>query len=57
MDYYRSFQADKVVRNASLSATMTFIIGKANLETLSKDKNPDRYRLFFNEKYLDVSKK
>jgi hypothetical protein len=31
---------------------MTFIIGKKNLETLGKDKNPERYRLFFNGKYL-----
>jgi tetratricopeptide (TPR) repeat protein len=53
MEYYKSFQTEKIVRNSSGSVMMTFIIGKSNLETLDKDKNPERYRLFFNEKYLD----
>jgi tetratricopeptide (TPR) repeat protein len=52
LEYFRSFRSDKIVRNPSGSAIMTFIIGKKNLETLSKDKNPERYRLFFIEKYL-----
>jgi tetratricopeptide (TPR) repeat protein len=58
MEYFRAFKSDKVVRNPSSSQMMTFIIGKKNLETLGKDKNPERYRLFFNEKYLkpDVNK-
>ncbi len=51
-EYYKSFQTEKIVRNSSASPTMTFIIGKTNLETLGRDKNPERYRLFFNEKYL-----
>jgi len=53
MEYYRSFQADKIVRNPSGSRLMTFIIGKKNLETLGRDKNPERYRLFFIDKYLN----
>jgi predicted negative regulator of RcsB-dependent stress response len=53
MEYYRSFRPDKIVRNPSGSPLMTFIIGKKNLETLGKDKNPERYRLFFTEKYLN----
>jgi hypothetical protein len=53
IEYYRSFQADKIVRNPSGSRLMTFIIGKKNLETLGRDKNPERYRLFFIDKYLN----
>jgi hypothetical protein len=52
MDYYNSFRMDKIVRNASGSPMMTFIIGTKNLDALKKDKDPERYRLFFNEKYL-----
>jgi tetratricopeptide (TPR) repeat protein len=57
MEYYRSFRPDKIVRNPSGSPIITFIIGKKNLETLGKDKNPERYRLFFNEKYLAPERK
>jgi tetratricopeptide (TPR) repeat protein len=57
MDYYKTFLTDKIIRNASGSAMMTFIIGKPNLEALSKDKNPERYKLFFNEKYLSEADK
>jgi tetratricopeptide (TPR) repeat protein len=53
MNYYKTFNVVQVVRNPSNSRIMTFIIGKGNLEALLKDKNPERYRLFFNEKYLD----
>jgi tetratricopeptide (TPR) repeat protein len=52
MEYYRSFQTGQIVRNPSGLPIMTFIIGKKNLETLGKDKNPERYRLFFTDKYL-----
>jgi hypothetical protein len=52
MEYYKSFRVDRIVRNPSGSPMITFIIGKKNLETLSKDKNPERYRLFFSDKYL-----
>ena len=52
MDYYNAFHTDQIVRNQSGSKILTFVIGKKNLETLSKDKNPERYRLFFEEKYL-----
>jgi len=31
---------------------MTFIISANNLKVLKNDKNPDRYLLFFKEKYL-----
>ena len=52
MEYYKSFHSDKIVRNPSGSQILTFIIGKKNLDTLGKDKDPERYRLFFVEKYL-----
>lgn len=57
MEYFKSFQTGKIVRNTSGSPMMTFIIGKNNMETLGKDKNPERYRLFFNEKYLNNESK
>jgi hypothetical protein len=35
----------------------SFIIARGNLDMLNKDKNPDRYLLFFREHYLkDVGK-
>jgi tetratricopeptide (TPR) repeat protein len=57
MKYYSAFNVEQIVRNPSNSRMMTFIIGKGNLEALLKDKNPERYRLFFNEKYLDETPK
>jgi tetratricopeptide (TPR) repeat protein len=52
MDYYNTFNTEKIVRNPSGTKMITFIIGQKNLETLGKDKNPERYRLFFIGKYL-----
>lgn len=57
MDYYKAFRTDQIVRNTSGSAMTTFIIGKNNLDTLNNDKNPERYKLFFNEKYLSEEDK
>ena len=31
---------------------MSFIISSENLRVLNNDKNPDRYQMFFIEKYL-----
>ena len=53
MKYFRAFNVEQIVRNPSNSRITTFIIGKNNLEAFLKDKNPERYRLFFNEKYLN----
>ena len=50
--YYNSFNIEKLVRNVSKSNMYSFIIAKGNLEMLNKDKNPDRYLLFFREHYL-----
>ena len=52
MDYYNAFNLARVVRNPSGSPMMTFIIGKTNLDVLNNDKNPERYRLYFNDNYL-----
>lgn len=57
LNFYTTFDAEKIIRNPSNSRILTFIIGKGNLEALLKDKNPERYRLFFNEKYLDEAPK
>jgi tetratricopeptide (TPR) repeat protein len=55
-EYYNSFKAEKVIRNASGAQVMTFLINNDNAEKLEKDKNPERYYLFFNENYLSRQK-
>ena len=52
MDYYNGFKTDKLVRNPTGAKMMTFIISDENLKVLKNDKNPERYQLFFREKYL-----
>jgi len=52
LDYYNTFKTEKLVRNSSGSNMYTFIISSNNLNVLTKDKNPDRYLLFFKENYL-----
>jgi tetratricopeptide (TPR) repeat protein len=53
MDYYRAFNADNIIRNPTSSKISTFIIGKTNLDAFMKDKKPERYIIFFTEKYLN----
>ena len=48
--YFKSFRTDKVIRNSTPSM-MAFLINDKNLKVLNGDKNPDRYNLFFKEKY------
>lgn len=50
--YYKSFKSETQVRNPKGSKMMTFIISNDNLKGLNNDKNPERYQLFFMEKYL-----
>jgi predicted negative regulator of RcsB-dependent stress response len=57
MDYYKAFNTNQIVRNPNSVAMTTFIIGKRNMEALNSDKNPERYRIFFNEKYLKAEEK
>jgi hypothetical protein len=52
MEYYRSFNIEKEMRNPSGSKMFTFIIGLKNFEVPMKDKDPEKYRLFFIESYL-----
>jgi len=52
IDYYNDFKSEKVIRNTAGAKMMTFIISDDNLKVLKNDKNPDRYLLFFKEKYL-----
>jgi tetratricopeptide (TPR) repeat protein len=55
-EYYDSFKAEKAIRNTSGARIMTFLINSNNSEKLEKDKNPERYYLFFNENYLSRQK-
>jgi tetratricopeptide (TPR) repeat protein len=52
MDYYNNFRIEKIVRNPTNSGIMKFLISGGNLQALNDDKDPQRYLLFFNEKYL-----
>lgn len=52
LDYYNSFLVEKNVRNVSGSKIFSFIINDENLIILKTDKNPERYNIFFIEKYL-----
>ncbi|HVN59206.1 MAG TPA: tetratricopeptide repeat protein [Bacteroidales bacterium] len=51
MDYYKTFKPE-IIRNPSDSRILDFIIGKTNMDAFMKDKKPERYLLFFKEKYL-----
>jgi tetratricopeptide (TPR) repeat protein len=53
MDYYRSFNTERIVRNTSSSKIYAFIISPGNLKALNTDKNPERYLLFFKGNYLN----
>lgn len=50
--YYSGFNPSSVLRNPANVKTMTFLINSENMKALEKDKNPDRYNLFFNDNYL-----
>jgi tetratricopeptide (TPR) repeat protein len=52
LSYYNGFLVEKSVRNASGSKMYSFIINDGNLKILKTDKNPERYNIFFIEKYL-----
>jgi tetratricopeptide (TPR) repeat protein len=52
LGYYNTFTTEKLLRNPSGAKMMTFIISDDNLKVLKNDKNPERYQLFFREKYL-----
>lgn len=50
-DYFRNFRHEKIIRNPSGTKIYTFLINKPNLEILMKDRNPERYFLFFNDNF------
>jgi len=52
LEYYNSFRIELNVRNPKASKMMSFIIGTENLKALNTDQNPERYQLFFLEKYI-----
>jgi predicted negative regulator of RcsB-dependent stress response/outer membrane protein assembly factor BamD (BamD/ComL family) len=52
LDYYNGFLVEKYVRNISGSKMYSFVISNDNLNILKTDKNPERYNIFFIEKYL-----
>jgi len=52
LNYYNAFKAEKSVRNPTSAKMMTFIISVNNLKVFTNEKNPERYQLFFREKYL-----
>ena len=54
LEYYNLFRIDKLVRNNSASKMFSFIISWDNLNVLNTDKNPERYLLFFQEKYMNA---
>ena len=54
MGYYDSFSKGKFVRNPSGTRMFSYIISTDNLNILSKDNNPERYLIFFEDNYLNV---
>ncbi len=52
LEYYKAFLVEKYVRNPSGAKMMSFIINNENLKVLNNDKKPERYNIFFREKYL-----
>jgi hypothetical protein len=50
-NYFNTFNPDKIIRNISSSEYMSFLINNGNLKALERDKNPERYNIFFKEKY------
>jgi len=51
LDYFRNFDAEKIVRNPSGRKMITFLINSDNLKILNKEGNPERYQIFFKENY------
>lgn len=52
LDYYNGFLVEKFIRNTSNIKMFSFLISNENLIILNNDKQPDRYNIFFIEKYL-----
>jgi len=52
LNYFNTFKIEKSVRNPVNAKMMTFLISADNIKVLKTDKDPERYLLFFKEKYL-----
>jgi tetratricopeptide (TPR) repeat protein len=53
MNYYKSFIIEKNIRNPKGAKMSSFLISSENLKVYITDKNPDRYLLFFKDRYLN----
>ena len=53
LEYYTDFLAERFIRNISGNKTYKFLIGDENLDILKRDKNLDRYDIFFKENILN----
>ncbi len=51
MDYYRKFRTETLIRNSAGKGMFAFVINNFNMDVLNKDKNPERYHLFFRNNY------
>lgn len=49
--YFNLFDAAAIIRNIASVRYLTFLINNNNLKVLGEDKNPDRYYIFFRDKY------
>lgn len=52
LEYYNAFRIELNVRNPKGARMISFVISEANLKVLNQDKDPERYQLFFLEKYM-----
>lgn len=52
-EYYNQFEYSKIIGDTGESEVYTFTITEENLKVLNRDKDPDRYKLFFEENYLN----
>lgn len=50
--YFSSFDAASIIRNIASVRCLTFLINNINLKVLGEDRNPDRYYIFFRDKYV-----
>ena len=54
-DYYNKFDYTSVLNNIGNTEVLTFTITPANMEVFRRDKDPDRYFLFFEDNYLNIN--
>jgi len=57
LEYYLGLRVESEVRNQTGAKMIRFLIGTKNMEALEKDKNPERYNVFFLENYPEAAGK